>query len=91
MPFAFFCTTTNVQDEKFVSLKNYVNVRKIIAKKPLRRLEIKTIILVFGDKTAYIGMCLQARVPVARTVSMTFKKAFRTRLILNFSITFMGL
>ena len=37
-PFAFFCTTTNVQDEKFVSLKNYVNVRKIIAKKLIRRL-----------------------------------------------------
>jgi len=36
MPFAFFSTTTNVQDKKFVGLKNYVNVRKITAKNVLK-------------------------------------------------------
>ena len=70
-PFVFFCTTTNVQDKKFVSLKDYVNVRKITAKKVLNK---NYIISVFHDKTAYIGTRLQDRVPVVKTVhvSVTF-------------------
>ena len=34
-PLACFCTTTNVQDKKFVSLEDYVDLRKITAKKVL--------------------------------------------------------
>ena len=70
MPFACFCTTTNVQDKKFVSLKDYVNVRKITVEKVLEAIINKNYnISVLSDKTASIGTCLQDRVPVVSKLS----------------------
>ena len=41
MPFACFCTTTNVQDKTTVSLKDYVDLRKIMANKVLEEIITK--------------------------------------------------
>ena len=54
------CTTTNVQNKKFVSLEDYVDLGKITVKKVLEVIINKNYIIpVFGYKTASIDTCLQ--------------------------------
>ena len=78
-PLVCFCTTTNVQDKKFVSLEDYVDPRKITGKKVLEASINKNYtgnnIPVFNDKTASINTCLQDRVRVVK-VHLTPKYFF---------------
>ena len=52
-----------------------VDLRNNTAKKVLEPIINKSYVPVFADKTASTGTCLQDRVPIVRTVSVTFASA----------------
>ena len=92
MPFACFCTTTNVQDKTSVSLKDYVDLRKIMANKVL-----EVIITKNYNSSFWWQNCLNWHM-FTRSCSrgldcqcdIRLSSSFQTRLVLNF-VTFMGL
>ena len=91
MPFACFCTTTNVQDKTSVSLKDYVDLRKIMANKVLDVIITKNYNSSFWwqNRLNWLMFTRSCSRGLDCQCDIRLSLSFQRRLILNF-VTFMA-